>query len=122
MEPSHVHDEMPASRAGRTRRRRSAGDGFELYEEDDRFVLSIEMPGFERKAITDTWDDGRLFVVAETEARDRGRQRRFRRTFRLPKEVEPDDIETRYQRGILEVQLPTTAPHTSGRKIEVHPG
>ncbi|MFB6218233.1 MAG: Hsp20/alpha crystallin family protein, partial [Halobacteriaceae archaeon] len=40
-------------------------DDYELYEEDGEFVLTIDMPGFEREEIDVTWHDGRLNIAAE---------------------------------------------------------
>jgi HSP20 family protein len=94
--------------------------GYELYEEDDEFVLTINMPGFEREEIEVAWDDGRLNVAAEHTDEDRGRKRTFHRAFRLPKEVEPDDITAQYRNGVLEVRLPILGRDTvSGQRIPV---
>lgn len=40
-------------------------DNYELYEEDDEFVLTVDMPGFDREDIHVNWDEGRLFISAE---------------------------------------------------------
>ncbi|WP_229380193.1 Hsp20/alpha crystallin family protein [Haloterrigena salifodinae] len=34
------------------------GNDYELYEEDDKFVLTIDMPGFETDEIGLSWDAG----------------------------------------------------------------
>ena len=95
-------------------------DDYELYEEDDEFVLSIEMPGFEREEIDVNFYEGRLHVAAESENESRGQKKTYHRTFRLPKEIEPDEITARYRNGVLEVRLPilTGAVHR-GHTIEV---
>ena len=92
---------------------------FELYEEDDQFVLSIEMPGFDLEDIHVSWDEGRLFVWAELEDEGRGRRKSYRRSFRVPKEIEPDEIEAQYRNGVLEVRLPILSPRVRGTEIEV---
>ena len=100
---------------------RNAGeDEVELYEEDGEFVLSIEMPGFERDEIDLSWDDGRLFVSAEHEDEARSRKRTYHRTFRMPKRIEPDQIEATYRHGVLEVTLPIEQQATQrGQPIEI---
>jgi HSP20 family protein len=85
---------------------RTGSDDYELYEQDGEFVLSVELPGFERDEITVNWYDGRLNVSAEHEDEARGRKRTYHRTFRMPKEIEPDQISARYRNGVLEVALP----------------
>lgn len=93
---------------------------YELYEEEDAFVLHIEMPGFDRDDIGLSWDDGRLYVSAERVEEDRGRHRTFHRTFRFPKEIDADEIEAEYRNGVLEVVLPMLDPVTAhGEPIEV---
>ena len=96
-----------------------SGDDYELYEEDDQFVLSIELPGFEREEISLTWDSGVLNVAAEDENETRNRRRTYHRRFRFPKEVLGDGIGASYRNGVLEVTLPIEGPATSGREIEI---
>jgi HSP20 family protein len=77
----------------------------EMYEEDDEFVLTFEMPGFERDDTDLVWDEEgrRINVAAERVDEDRGRRRTYHRTFRAPKEVDPDGIEATYRNGVLEL-------------------
>ncbi|MFB6353155.1 MAG: Hsp20/alpha crystallin family protein [Halobacteriales archaeon] len=92
---------------------------YELYEEDDDFVLNVDMPGFDREDIQVSWDEGRLFIWAEHEDDGRGRRKSFRRTFRLPKEIEPEEINAHYRNGVLEVRLPILGTRIRGTEIEV---
>lgn len=93
---------------------------YELYEEDDEFVLSIEMPGFEHEDIDVNFYEGRLHVAAETEDESRGRRKTYHRTFRLPKEIDPEEITARYTNGVLEVRLPILAGAAQrGQTIEI---
>ncbi|AGB36903.1 Hsp20/alpha crystallin family protein [Natronococcus occultus] len=92
-------------------------DDYELYEEDDKFVLTIDMPGFEHEEIDLAWDDGVLNVAAEHVDEDRGRKKTYHRRFRFPKTVDDDEISAEYTNGVLEVTLPTAAPDTRGKEI-----
>lgn len=80
--------------------------GYELYEEDDEFVLTIDMPGFERDEISVAWDDGVLNVAAEHTDERRGREKTHHQRFRFPKDVDTDAISATYTNGVLEVTLP----------------
>jgi HSP20 family protein len=91
----------------------------ELHEEDDEFVLAINLPGFQRDNIDVAWDDGVLNIAAEQEDPDRGRRRAYRRQFRFPRRVDPDGIEATYRNGVLEVRLPIAETGTRGQSIEV---
>jgi HSP20 family protein len=94
-------------------------DGFELYEQEDAFVLSVEMPGFDPEDIDLRWDDGRLYVAAEHTDDDRGRRKRYYRSFRLPKRVVDDDIEAEYTNGVLEVTIPNAEGTAPGEAIPI---
>ncbi|MCU4751969.1 Hsp20/alpha crystallin family protein [Halobacteria archaeon AArc-curdl1] len=93
---------------------------YELYEEDDEFVLSVEMPGFNREEITVSWDEGVLNVAAEHEDDERGHRKTYHRRFRFPKNIDDAEIMAQYRNGILEVRLPVETDATvSGTEIEV---
>jgi len=99
------------------------GDGrtdYELYEEDDEFVLAVEMPGFTREDIDLAWDDGVLNIAAEHVNEDRGRRRTYHRRLRFPKDVDEDAIAATYTNGVLEVTLPLEAEgDTHGQTIPI---
>lgn len=93
---------------------------YELYEEEDDFVLTVELPGFEREEIEVNWFEGRLNISAEQDDEARNRRKTYHRTFRMPKEIEPDEIEAAYRNGVLEVRLPVLEGATTrGTPIEV---
>jgi HSP20 family protein len=92
----------------------------ELFEEDDEFVLSVEMPGFDPDEITVSWDEGVLNIAAEHEDEARGQRKTYHRRFRFPKDVDVDEITASYTNGILEVRLPVmTGATVSGTEIPV---
>lgn len=93
---------------------------YELYEEDGEFVLTIEMPGFERDEIDVSWHDGRLNIAAEHSDETRGRKKTYHRSFRMPKEVDVDEIAAQYRNGVLELTLPVPDDAVQhGQTIEV---
>lgn len=95
-------------------------DGYQLYEEDDEFVLSIDMPGFELDEISVSWDDGVLNVAAEHVDEARGSEKMFTRRFRFPKLVDDEAITATYKHGVLEVSLPVEeGATTTGKQIPI---
>ena len=93
---------------------------YELYEEEDEFVLSVEMPGFEPDEITVSWADGVLNIAGEHEDEHRDQRKTYHRRFRFPKNVDDEGIEAKYKNGILEVRLPVqSGAVVTGREIEV---
>jgi len=98
----------------------TGGNDYELYEEDDEFVLSVELPGFDPEAINVSWDDAVLNIAAEQADDRRGERRTYHRRFRFPKNIDEDGIEAQYTNGILEVRLPVlTGAEVTGTEIEV---
>lgn len=96
------------------------GNDYELFEEDDEFVLTVEMPGFEREEIDLAWDDGVLNVAAEHVDDSRGRKKTYHRRFRFPRDIDEDAIEATYTNGILEIRLPALERGSArGTPIEV---
>ncbi len=93
------------------------GNDYELYEEDDEFVLTVDMPGFETDEIELAWDDGVLNVAAEHTDESRGRKKTYHRRFRFPKTVADDEISAEYTNGVLEVRLPTVESTARGKEI-----
>ncbi|MFC6823849.1 Hsp20/alpha crystallin family protein [Halopelagius fulvigenes] len=94
-------------------------EGYELYEEDDAFVLSIDVPGFGPEEIDLRWHDGRLTVAAEHVDEERSRKKTYHRSFRLPKRVAPEEAEASYHNGLLEVRLPIEGEMTRGTEIPI---
>lgn len=93
-------------------------EDYELYEEDDEFVLSVEMPGFDPSDISVTWHDGVLNVAAAHEDEKRTRKQTYHRQFRFPKTIE--DISAVYRNGVLEVRLPVLDQATAhGTEIPI---
>ena len=98
----------------------TGSNDYELYEEDDEFVLSVEMPGFDPGDIDVAWDDGVLNVSAENEHETRNQRKTYHRRFRFPKNVEDEEITAQYNNGILEIRLPVLSGATArGKEIEV---
>lgn len=95
------------------------GEDYELYETDDEYVVTVEMPGFETDEITVSWDDGVLNVAAEHVDEERSQERTYHRRLRLPKSIDSEEIAAEYSSGVLEVGLPIVPQETVGREIPV---
>lgn len=81
-------------------------DDYQLTEEDDHFLLTVDMPGYDPEEITVSWDEGVLNVAAEHDDEERNYRRTFHRRFKFPKQIADDEIEAQYRNGVLEVTLP----------------
>ena len=99
----------------------------DLYETDEAYNVEMELPGFSRDDINVTIEQGMLTISgrrARESAEDENyhlRERsvgRFSRSFSLPASIEADDVEARFDEGLLKVTLPKAAEART-RKIEV---
>ena len=97
----------------------TGSEDYELYEEDNEFVLTVEIPGFDTSDISVTWDDGVLNIAAEHEDESRGRKKTYHRRFRFPKTIEDEEIHAKYRNGVLEVRLPVLDQATQGTEIPI---
>lgn len=100
----------------------------DLYENDEAYVLEMELPGFGREDIELTVErnvlsvSGQRSVEEEREdvtfhLRERGITR-FSRSFALPRAMDGDAVEARFDNGVLTVTLPKAA-EARPKRIEV---
>ena len=100
----------------------------DIKEEEDRFVLFVDVPGIDLKDIEITFEKGVLTIKGERAApsneelkkylRLERQKRSFERRFRLPETVNPERINARGENGVLEITI-AKAPVDVARKIVV---
>ncbi|MEM6785619.1 MAG: Hsp20/alpha crystallin family protein [Bacteroidota bacterium] len=88
----------------------------DLAENEDAFVLALDLPGIDKDTLTITLDDGLLKISGERsfsgeESDDRFRRiertyGKFFRAFRVGDAVNPDGIDAGFEDGVLTVTLP----------------
>ena len=104
----------------------------DLVDEGDVFVVTMDVPGFERDEIDLRVVDGTLWVDCErSDARAEDeedylkRERRsasVRRSIGLPAPVEADDVSAKLRNGILTVRLPKVESGSGSEQIEIEGG
>jgi HSP20 family protein len=100
----------------------------DLAEEDDRLLVSVELPGLESQDIDLNLQGDMLTIkgerkVAEQEANRRYHRREqmfgsFSRTLRLPCAVNGEKVKASMKNGVMTIVLPKAAEHV-GRRISV---
>lgn len=103
----------------------------ELTEEENHYMLSMDLPGMKKEDIKIEVADGTLVISGErkhekrTDANQVHRFEKsygaFKRSFVLPNTISADKVEARYEDGVLELYLPKTEV-ASARKIEIQSG
>lgn len=97
----------------------------DLVEQDDRFVVTADLPGFERDEVEVTVTDHTLRIEPERETveheesgesedeqrylRHERRHRSADRSFRLPEDVDAESATASMNHGVLTVTLPKLA-------------
>jgi HSP20 family protein len=91
----------------------------DVHEEDHQFVLHVDLPGVDPKAVEITSDQGVLTVrgkrdEARRESRDGYRRveritGEFQRRFSLPETADVQNIKAKVANGVLEVTIPKLA-------------
>lgn len=100
----------------------------DVIEEDDKFRVIADLPGFDKNDIEVYIEDRDLVIRAlrkeEKEEKDRNfikRERSYGEVYRrisLPEEVHDKDIKARYNNGVLEITIPKTKKERKVIKIE----
>jgi len=100
----------------------------DLVETGDHFVLRADLPGMSEDDVKIELEDGTLTVSgerrAEHEGGDEGFYRverafgAFARSLTLPTGVDPEGVTARFDRGVLEVQIPKPEERKP-RRIEI---
>lgn len=100
----------------------------DVRESDDRFEVTLDLPGLEPDDVKVTFEDGMLTVsgrrrfssedTGETWHRIERSFGTFARSIRLPQTADREEIEATFDRGVLTVSVPKTE-QAKPRTIEV---
>jgi HSP20 family protein len=103
----------------------------DVYEEDDRIVLEMEVPGIKEEDVHLTLEGNTLSISGERKIENNRKPDRyqrveryygsFSRTFTLPSSVDPDSVDAKYEHGILHVSMAKKA-NARPRQIKVNGG
>jgi len=114
--------------AGRAFSRDTWVPALDVRESQDRFDVTVDLPGLEPDDVNVTFEDGMLSISGKREfsAEDRGetwhRIERsfgtFARSMRLPQTADTERIEATFDKGVLTVSVPKTE-QAKPRTIEV---
>ena len=98
----------------------------DVKEEEEEFVLFVDLPGIDEKEVDITVVGDKLTIKGERKAQEEGekflRQERifgpFNRSFLLRVPVEVDKVSATYKNGVLEIHLPKSSA-ARPRKVNV---
>lgn len=92
----------------------------DVDEEENHYLISVDLPGVKEKDIKVDVHLGQLTISGErsfeSKKKDKNEGRfyersfgKFKRSFSLPTEVDADQIQARFENGVLEVYVPKAA-------------
>ena len=98
----------------------------DIFENKDEYLVVADVPGVANDAINVEFERGELRLVATRHADDKGEALgrssgpvEYRRTFRVPDEVDNDGISAKLEGGVLHIKLPKAA-ELRARKVAVN--
>lgn len=88
----------------------------DVVEKKDRFILDIDLPGFEKEDIKLSLNNGYLNISAKTRKEEKKeeekvlRRERFygecSRSFYVGDDIKEEDIDAKFKNGILKIEVP----------------
>ncbi len=96
----------------------------EIHDTDNEIIVTMELPGIDKKDIDLKVTEDQLMVKAEhkEEEKEQGYYRKlqskFYKSIKLPAKVDADKVKATYKNGILEVRL-TKQELSKGKKIDI---
>ena len=100
----------------------------DVKETDDALMFEVDLPGVAKDKIEVTAENGLLCITGEKSSEHKemdGRyhivertQGTFKRSFRLPENLDESGIEAQHDNGVLTVRLPKS-PRALARKISI---
>lgn len=100
----------------------------DLIEEENKFVIEVEVPGFNEEDIEINIDGNKLTVRGERKTSSESSEKKyhrierrhgsFTRSFSLPTHVSEEDILAKFKNGILTIEVPKM-PKSIPKKIKI---
>jgi HSP20 family protein len=104
----------------------------EVRQRGNELVVSADLPGLKPEDVDIEIDDGILTISGErrqsSEDRDQGVYRSersygaFTRSIALPEGVDEDQVQARFEHGVLEVTVPVPQQRQRARRVQIQPG
>ena len=99
----------------------------DVVEKKDRFILDIDLPGFEKEDIKLSLNNGYLNISAKTEREEKEdgkilRRERFygdcSRSFYIGEDIKEEDIEAKFKNGILKIEVPKKEESNKAKEVK----
>lgn len=102
----------------------------EITEQDDKWLVSAELPGMKKEDINIELEDGYLKISGKVENKKEIKENNyyyserkygtFARTIEVPNDVKPEEIKAEYVDGILNITIPKNEKAKEVKKITIN--
>jgi HSP20 family protein len=107
--------------------------GIDVFEQDDRLITRVDLPGMKKEHVKVEVTDGHLAISGERRSETEEKKEHvyrcereygsFYRTVPLPAGVTLEDVKATFANGVLEVSVPLpAAPQAKVRKVDIQDG
>ena len=100
----------------------------DIRETSDKYIVDVDLPGFNKENISLSLDNGYLNISAKVDKEEKNeeekyvRQERFygecSRSFYVGDDVKEEDIKAEFKNGILNIEVPKKAIETKAKEIK----
>ncbi|WPY01869.1 Hsp20/alpha crystallin family protein (plasmid) [Candidatus Trichorickettsia mobilis] len=125
---SLLDDFFYPSLAGNSQQSNFLSPRMDISETDAEYKIEVELPGIKQQDIEVKMDNNILTIKGQREEEKEEKERTyytreryygsFQRSVSLPNNVNPDDIEAKFDNGILHIQIPKK-PTDNSKRIEI---
>lgn len=101
----------------------------DIQETNTEYIVQAELPGLNKKDIDIALDNDYMTITAENNEiieeekdnyiRKERRSGKFQRSFNIS-DVKTDEIQAKYENGILEIKLPKNSEAKNIKRIDIH--
>jgi len=101
----------------------------DITEDEDEYMISMDIPGMEKDDIKINFQDGRITITGEREMEEKEEKKdyirreryegTFYRSFSLPDTIKEDDIKASFKNGVLKLVVPK-AEQVKPKSIKVN--
>ena len=100
----------------------------DIRETSDKYIVDVDLPGFNKENISLSLDNGYLNISAKVDKEEKNeeekyvRQERFygecSRSFYVGDDVKEEDIKAEFKNGILNIEVPKKAIETKAKEVK----
>lgn len=100
----------------------------DIRETSDKYIVDVDLPGFNKENISLSLDNGYLNISAKVDKEEKNeeekfvRQERFygecSRSFYVGDDVKEEDINAEFKNGILNIEVPKKAIETKAKEVK----